>query len=203
MYVKICGITNLEDARMVVDLGARALGFVLAPSKRRVTQEQVANIIAKLAAGIDKVGVFVDASAAEIVRTAALTGLAAAQLHGATDQASIPMLDNQIRVIQVIKVSEHDRPEWTADSQVWKILLDTQVPGLAGGSGKRFNWTLLDGLNLSKVLIAGGITADNVAELLDRYQPFGVDLSSGVEAYPGKKDPNKLKQFFRQMKKYQ
>jgi phosphoribosylanthranilate isomerase len=216
MWVKICGNTNLEDAALAAELGADALGFVFAASKRQVTAPQVAAITPHLPAGVERVGVFYSHDAQEIAQIASIAGLTAVQLHGGLDEALVEMLAQrfagQVRIIQTL--------HWTVDAgrlesaavltsqigrvaalgTVDRILIDSKVGSAGGGTGVAFDWAAArevfasapDGLRL---IVAGGLRPENVAHAIAQLGPWGVDVSSGVEASPGRKSPEKLAQF--------
>ncbi len=212
MWIKICGTTNLEDARTTVEAGADALGFVFyEKSPRRVDLESARQIVRELPAEIEKVGVFVDADADTIRATVAQVGLTTIQLHGmdAIDrfwQTSQPPAE-RFGISRVILAIPGDRLKEggisiseRARNEVFALLLDAQSNGQFGGTGTTFDWkgtrgmVQILGLHLP-IIVAGGLTASNVAEAIKLLQPFGVDVSSGVEARPGKKDPEKIRAF--------
>lgn len=214
-WIKICGITNLEDALTAVDAGADALGFVFYErSPRYVTPAVAGGITARLPEGVEKVGVFVSGSAEEVGETATSSGMTAIQTYldvaPAEGQAECAYCFEQlaerkprIKLIPVLSMSR-DRPEgpammWNPDA-VHAFLLDTGSLTQPGGTGKRFDWVAnVHAVNvigsLANVIVAGGLTPDNVAEAIHTLTPWGVDVSSGVEARPGKKDPQKVRAF--------
>lgn len=196
LFVKICGITNIEDAISCAELGASALGFVFAPSKRRISAEQAKYIVSQLPENIEKVGVFVNESAKNILELAEYAGLTCVQLHGNESPMMCELLGRSLPVIKAVKITPEGQLMHNLDHSAWKILLDTHVQGIDGGSGRTFNWEALIQLNLSNIIIAGGLGPDNIEALLTKFRPFGVDLSSSLEAFPGKKDPIKLQRFF-------
>jgi phosphoribosylanthranilate isomerase len=208
-WVKICGTTNLEDALTAVEAGADAVGFVFyEKSPRKIDAESARKIAATLPKNIEKVGVFVDADCASIRSTVFEAGLTAVQLHGKVsmdsvwqDQRSafesvgasklIPMIPGNALQDGGIFMSERVREKSFA------ILIDSQVNG---GSGAMFDWEatrgMVQGLSLQlPVIVAGGLTPSNVRDAMRIFQPFGVDVVSGVEASPGKKDPEKVRAF--------
>jgi phosphoribosylanthranilate isomerase len=212
MFVKICANTNLEDALLAAELGADAVGFVFAPSKRRVTAEQVAEITRELPAGLLKVGVFTSTDAEEILRAASIAGLTGVQLHREFDPALLDAIDagsgGTLRVFQVIDVppemgAEELRRSLAAVLQhpsVVAALLDASHGGVSGGTGNRFDWERSAEVVRSvqkhgQVIVAGGLHAENVGEAVAVFSPWGVDVASGVEAHPGKKDPERLRAF--------
>jgi len=205
MWVKICGTTNLEDALLAVDAGADAVGFVFAESsKRRVTAEQVAAITRAMPSHVEKVGVIVNETferIAEIVRIAGLTGV---QLQG--DES--PELTSELRrlglrilvkTIQAITGTDALATRIAPyRSHVDAILLDSGSPAERGGTGKRFAWKeAAAALNKveTRIIVAGGLNPDNVAEAIATLQPWGVDVVTGVERELGKKDPDKVRAF--------
>jgi len=211
-WIKICGITNLEDAQTAINAGADALGFVFYDkSPRRVEVDAAQNIVRELPNQIEKVGVFVDADADTIQETASHVGLTAIQLHGQDSiddvwQDSRP-LQERLGVSRLILAVPGDRLKQggvlitdRAREEVFALLLDAQSDGNFGGTGVTFDWLGTRGMvqiiSLKiPVIVAGGLTASNVADAIRILKPFGVDVSSGVEASPGKKDPEKVRTF--------
>lgn len=190
--VKICGITNRKDAFLAADLGAFAAGFVFyRGSKRCVTPGETRRIVASLPSSIVTIGVFVEEKPAEIMEAKRYCGLDRVQVYDAGKWAAAGYDGDTI--IAVYRVSSKEDIE-RANSLPYLPLFDTGIPGTWGGNGKRFDWTMLEGFGRPYVL-AGGITADNIDEAL-RLGPFAVDISSGVEISPGKKDPKKLRALF-------
>ena len=197
LLVKICGITNLEDARTAVDAGADALGFMFyAASARNIDPAAAREIIAQLPAGAAKVGVFVNATAETIRRIAPECGLDTLQLHG----EEMPEFCRQfapLKIWKAVRVRDENSlralPAYETDA--W--LLDSFTPGARGGTGEKFNWDLaVSAKNLGRpVILAGGLTPENIAEAVRQVRPFGVDVSSGVESAPGKKDAAKVRAF--------
>lgn len=200
MIVKICGITNLEDALAAVEAGADALGFIFAPSKRRVTPECAAEIVRQLPEQVSAAGVFVDETEANILRIAEQVGLSWIQLHGQETPEMCARIGQSYKVIKAVKVDPQGNLRSEIDYPAWKLLLDTYLPGMSGGSGQTFNWEILRNFDPERVIVAGGLNPENVSDLLSHYQPFGIDVGSGVEAFPGKKDPQKLQRFFAQIR---
>jgi len=194
--VKICGITSADDARAAVGAGADALGFMFyEPSPRCVTPEQATAIIAKLPTHVAKVGVFVDADEATVRTTAATAGLDTLQFHGSEPPEFCARFE--LRTIKAFRVKDTGSlgqlPDY--DTDAW--LLDSYVQGVPGGTGERFNWELAaEAKRLGRpILLAGGLTPDNAAEAVGQVAPFGLDVSSGVEAAPGRKDAAKVAAF--------
>ncbi len=194
MMIKICGITNLDDALFAVREGATAVGFVFhPPSPRGVTEETAREIIARIPREVWKVGVFVDRDPADIERIAAACGLDVAQLHGSESPAQAP---RGLRVWKAVRVGPGG-PEtgWPAEAAE-AFVLDTATSAGFGGTGQTFPWHLARSFP-GKVVLAGGLDASNVAEAVRLAQPWGVDASSRLESAPGRKDPAKVREFVR------
>ena len=196
--IKICGITNLEDARLAVGLGADALGFIFYPkSPRKVAPEAAREIIAQLPPLVLSVGVFVDEDAATVRDLAARVGLDWLQLHGQETPEYCRSLGR--RVIKGFRIKDANS---LADLAAYRgaaqaLLLDTYKTGQTGGTGESFDWRLAqDARPFGPIILAGGLTPDNVARAVAIAQPQAVDVASGVEAAPGKKDVEKLRAFF-------
>jgi phosphoribosylanthranilate isomerase len=193
--VKICGITSVEDALATVEAGADAIGLNFASSSpRRVTTALASAIVRALPAHVVTVGVFVDADKGELRRTIDAVGLRCIQLHG--DETPELLFDFLPHAYKAIRVrgpgSLLDAARYPGDH----ILLDAYVAGVAGGTGARFDWTLAAELARSRHLtLAGGLTPENVAEAVRAVRPFCVDVASGIEVSPGKKDHEKLRSF--------
>jgi phosphoribosylanthranilate isomerase len=207
LWVKICGNTSLEDARLAVDAGADALGFIFAPSPRRVTPEQAADITRRLPKSVEKIGVFVDAGLEEIVSTVRACGLTGVQLHSASG-AELPRLlrtelGEGVRILRVV----HFGPEagqqakaYAADPNVDAVLVDSRTATAVGGTGIAYDWneagrTVFGGSAGALLVAAGGLNPGNVAEAIRVLRPWGVDAVSGVEASPGRKDPERVRAF--------
>jgi phosphoribosylanthranilate isomerase len=211
-WIKICGITNLEDAKFAVEAGADALGFVFyEKSPRKSNIEDARAIIRKLPAGVEKVGVFVEDEAERIRQIVLETGLTAVQLHGARTLESVwsdarPAIESvgTSKLIPAIPGdSLKDRGvliNERAHESIFALLFDAQSNGTFGGTGTTFDWQgtrgMVQVISLRvPVIVAGGLTSLNVEKAIRLLQPFGVDVSSGVEAQPGKKDPEKIRAF--------
>ena len=194
--VKICGITSPEDARAAVEAGADALGFMFyEPSPRCITPEQAAAIIDELPAHVAKVGVFVDADEAMVRTTAATVGLDTLQFHGNEPPDFCARFE--LQTIKAFRVKDSDSLSQLPDYDTDAWLLDSHVQGMPGGTGERFNWDLaVEAKRFGRpILLAGGLTTDNAAEAVSQVAPFGLDVSSGVEAAPGCKDATKVATF--------
>jgi len=196
--IKICGITNLEDALLAADLGADALGFIFYPkSPRKVAPEAARAIIAQLPPLVTTVGVFVDEDAAAVRELAARLGLDWVQLHGQESPDYCRSLGR--RVIKGFRVQDqHSLAALEAyRGAAQALLLDTYKKGQIGGTGETFNWALArEAQKYGPIILAGGLNPENVAQAIAAAQPQAVDVASGVESAPGKKDPEKLRRFF-------
>jgi phosphoribosylanthranilate isomerase len=199
--IKICGITNLEDALLAAELGADALGFIFyPPSPRAVAADEARAIIAQLPPFITTVGVFVDEDAALVNELAASVGLDWLQLHGKETPEYCRSLER--RVIKVFRIQDENSLAGLADYRgaAQAFLLDTYKKGVAGGTGEVFDWDLaLKAKQYGPIILSGGLTPANVARAITIAQPQAVDVASGVEAAPGKKDAEKLRAFFREV----
>jgi phosphoribosylanthranilate isomerase len=195
--VKICGLTRIEDAAVAIDAGAYMLGFVFAPSRRRIDPELARDLIAALPgrSSIKAVGVFVDEDPAEINRLARLCGLDYAQLSGTEPDDYVRALDvPAIKVFHVKAGDTRDRlAERMAASSADVLMLDTAKSGTWGGTGETFDWSQIPPFGRA-ILLAGGLKAGNVANAIALLRPWGVDVSSGVET-DGQKDPDKIRAF--------
>lgn len=201
LFVKICGITSVEDARLAVDAGADALGFVFWPmSPRRTDPQRAAAIARELPPFVLRVGVFVDMARDEMARIADEVGLDLLQLHGDEPPEALGGLPRRaLKAVRVGKgfTSEEARRYAGVASG---LLVDTRLPGetqLPGGTGIPFDWTLVRGLaeQVPFLVLAGGLGPANVAEAVRVVRPHAVDVSSGVEGLPGRKDPAKVRDF--------
>ena len=195
--IKICGITNLPDALAAVEEGAHALGFMFyEESPRFVTPPAAAEIIRALPPFVAKVGVFVNAERDRVVRTIAECGLDTLQFHG--DETPESCLGFGLKTIKAFRIRDAASLQALGAFSTDAWLLDSYVPGKLGGTGARFNWQLAaeasrDGRG--RVVLAGGLTPENVAEAIRQARPYGVDVSSGVESAPGRKDAVKMRDF--------
>jgi len=207
LWVKICGTTSLEDARLAVEAGADAVGFVFAESSRRMTAERVAAIAPRLPAAVEKIGVFVNAGLEEMVSAVECCGLTGVQLHF----AAAPELPGQLRarlgprakIMRVVHFGADAAEEAAAlasDLNIDAMLVDSRTVAAPGGTGLAFDWeaarkALFANGEARKMVAAGGLTPENVGEAIRTLQPWGVDAVSGVEAAPGRKDPEKMRAF--------
>jgi phosphoribosylanthranilate isomerase len=192
VFVKICGITNEEDALLAVALGADAVGFVFAPSPRQVAAKRAYDIASRLPPEILTVGVFRNEHPDRIIDIIDAAGLKAAQLHGHEAPEVTHAVHRQVRFVIKGFVAGADALWRASDHGADAILIDSPTPG----SGQMFDWSLIDGApDGQKILLAGGLTPDNVATAVQRVKPWGVDVSTGVEKEPGRKDPVRLRAF--------
>ncbi len=231
MFVKICGTTNRADAELAVELGADAVGFIFAPSKRRVTVDQAAAMARFLPDGVERVGVFTDSDTEEIARTVRAVGLSAVQMHWAYDGDRVAALQDAlgtgVRLWQVVGVAINPDDEEAAgrtftrllraamlDSRLAVVLLDAVKDGTSGGLGEAFSWWRVQstlkaarvsathteqtaGVRLPRVVLAGGLKAENLRDAIAAIRPSGVDVVSGVEAQPGIKSCDKMTAFMK------
>jgi phosphoribosylanthranilate isomerase len=201
VQVKICGITSLEDAHTAVDCGADALGFVFyPPSPRYVTPEQAARIIRALPPFVTTVGLFVDVTCDVVNEMVACCGLDRVQLHG----RETPEFCRQISrpVIKAIRIKNAESLSPVPDYVVSAYLLDAYVEGaLPGGTGASFAWELAARAKpYGPIILAGGLTPENIDSAIAQVRPYGVDVSSGVERLPGVKDHQKIRHFITRAK---
>lgn len=199
--IKICGITNLDDARAAIDLGADALGFVFfKESPRNIPPKKAAAIMAKLPVFTTTVGVFVNTPREEIQKIADETGIHVIQLHGDESPESCCL---SRRVIKGIRVKSLESLDLLKRYQhlVSAFLLDTYAPHMPGGTGRAFNWDIaIEAKNFGRIILAGGLTPENISEAVRRVKPYAVDVSSGVEREKGKKDHQKMRLFIERAK---
>ena len=195
--VKVCGTTRLKDALLAVECGADAIGFIFyKKSPRAVTVTTAKAICAKLPPFVNRVGVFVNETAEKINRIAERCGLDAVQLHG--DESPALCKKIKCRVIKAVRVKDAASLKSLSRYEVDGFLLDTYKEDQWGGTGKVFDWELATRANkYGPVIIAGGLNPRNVKAAIQKVQPYGVDVSSGVEQAPGKKDPKKVKSFLK------
>jgi phosphoribosylanthranilate isomerase len=206
MWIKICGNTNLEDARFAAECGADAVGFIFAPSPRQVEANQVRQIIQELPAELEKYGVFVDAGFDEIVSTVETCGLTGVQLHRSADE-HLPLrlrahFADRISILRVLNYKalgfEQQLKELGQNED--PVLVDSSTAKAVGGTGTSFDWngarsTLQRITPNLRLIAAGGLAPENVKQAIQILQPWGVDVVSGVESKPGKKDPRRVQAF--------
>ena len=208
-WVKICGITNLEDALVAVEAGADAIGFVFyEKSPRKISPETALEISRHLPSRIERVGVFVNQNEEVLCDVGDDAALTAIQLHGDNQDPRIADLVVSRRPLKVLVGVSMNRPNLNGWASTWNFenvfafLADSGSPAQFGGTGETFDWhRSMGALNnlkgLSRLVLAGGLNPSNVGEAIQVTKPWGVDVSSGVEASPGKKDPEKVRAFLR------
>jgi phosphoribosylanthranilate isomerase len=194
--VKICGITNIEDALAAVDAGADMIGLLFADSPRRIDARLAREIVRRISSRADTVGVFMDQSADEIARVLADVRLDVLQLHGDETPDTCRTLGR--RVLKRIRVGDADTPE-AIRRRMRPFSVDWFLLDPGAGSGRAFDWRLAADLSPS-LFVSGGLTAENVAEAVRIARPLGVDVSSGVESEPGRKDHAKVRAFVRHVR---
>jgi phosphoribosylanthranilate isomerase len=192
--VKICGVTDLRDALAAAEAGASAIGFnFYRRSPRYVSPEVAACIAAELPAAVCRVGVFVNEPRASMTSIACQVGLNAIQLHGDESPEECARWDR--KVIKAIRLRDAAAVAAAGSYAVDFILADAYVEGTPGGSGRRVDLDLLAQLNTMRLIVAGGLDPGNVTEVVRRIRPFGVDVASGVERAPGRKDRTLMRRF--------
>ncbi|MFM7893402.1 MAG: phosphoribosylanthranilate isomerase [Actinomycetota bacterium] len=192
MFFKICGITNEEDALLSVAMGATAIGFVFAPSKRQITPGRAADIVKRLPPGIITVGVFRDHDVKSVSRVMREVGLRGAQLHGRETVSEVEQVTAEFGWVMKAVVAGSRDAEQCDRYRTDLILVDSVNPG----SGETYDWQLLTTLPKGvRYVVSGGLTPDNVGDAISLVAPYGVDVSSGVEREPGRKDAAKVRRF--------
>ncbi len=202
LKVKICGITNIEDAFAAIECGADAIGFVFYPkSPRSVTPEIAKSIISSLPPFVTTVGVFVDEDKGYLKKIVSHTGLDIVQLHGSESPEYCNLNKKVIKAIRIKELADLELlNQYEAASA---FLLDSYSPGAIGGTGHIFNWEIaVEAKKLGRIILAGGLNPDNIEEAVKLVQPYGVDVASGVEGgTKGKKDLEKLRLFIERVRK--
>lgn len=213
MWIKICGNTTLEDAQFAAACGANAVGFVFAESPRRVTAETVSRITAQLPTTIEKYGVFVNAGFAEILATVEQCGLTGVQLHSESDLAlrlrqhfTERPGGGRLGILRVLHYGEQVEAQLETlrqDHAIDAVLVDSKTANAVGGTGVSYDWqgarsSFFRAAPHLRLIAAGGLTPENVAQAIYTLQPWGVDVVSGVEASPGRKDEVRVKSFIAQ-----
>ena len=209
-WIKICGTTSLRDARLAVEAGANAVGFVLAPSPRRIEVKSAAEIVAAIGGEVETIGVFVNESPARIAEIVEQIGLSGVQLHGDEDPVTVADVRRALEQRKIIKgfranelrgdpkfaVEDYARTSAGVDA----ILLDSGSGQVRGGTGVLFDWDQAAPVAAAirekmPLIVAGGLNSGNVSRAISLFQPWGVDVVSGVESAPGIKDATKLRDF--------
>ena len=207
LWIKICGNTSLEDALLAADAGADAVGFVFARSPRQVTSCHVEAITAKLPRSVEKIGVFVDATLAEIEVAVLDGGLTGVQLHSSGSPDLPEKLRDRfgpdLRILRVLHFSPGavvEAASLAADKNIDALLVDSRTEAAVGGTGIAFDWNSAVGLFQNPeahphLVLAGGLTPENVSHAITILHPWGIDVVSGVESAPGRKDAEKVRKF--------
>jgi phosphoribosylanthranilate isomerase len=201
--IKICGITNYDDAALAADLGAHALGFIFASSPRKIAPDKAREIIRNLPPFVKSVGVFVNEDTEKIIETVRYCCLDTVQLHG--DETPEICESLMPRAIKALRIKDDSRTEEYKPytGKIRAFLLDTYSKGVAGGTGKTFNWDIAVNMKAlgTPIILAGGITPSNINEAIEKVKPYAVDISSGIEEKPGKKDHRLMIDLFEKLKK--
>jgi phosphoribosylanthranilate isomerase len=198
VQIKICGVTNVKDARACAELGARMIGFNFYPKSPRYIEPKIARrIIEAIPSGVSPVGVFVDASAEEIRNIADTTGVRCLQLHGRTSPDTCSELAREFRVIRAFSTDPQFRPEEVSLFDNCDVLVDAHHPKLRGGTGLTCDWLAARTTrSLARFLIlSGGLTEENVGQAIATVAPHAVDVCSGVESEPGVKNHKTVEDF--------
>lgn len=216
LWVKVCANTSLDDARLAVAAGADAVGLVFAPSPRQISVAEAAAIVAGLPEKIEKIGVFVETSAEEIVSTAQSCGLSGVQLHFAATRELTAVVRAQLgaekKILRVLHFGAAGTGTADAleDPNADAVLVDARSAKAAGGTGERFDWIAASQTLFRearergvRLIVAGGLSPENVAEAIATLQPWGVDVASGVERAPGQKDAAKVQRFLAEARRMQ
>jgi phosphoribosylanthranilate isomerase len=197
VYVKVCGITNPEDARLATRSGADAVGLVFAESPRKLSVEKAREIAATLPDGLLKVGVFVDEEPEEVLQIVHEVGLDYAQLHGDESPETVTFLRGEgVKVIKALRVRDVDSLGMMDEYEADLFLLDAWSEKARGGTGERFDWELAKSYGgRGNILVSGGLTPENVREAVRYFEPYGVDASNSLEDAPGKKNLERVRRF--------
>ena len=193
--IKICGVKTVEDALLSVEAGADALGLnFYPPSPRYVAPAQARNIVVELPPFVLRIGVFVDTPPEDVREIADEVGLHAVQLHGSEPASEAPRYGRPI--IPAVKIRSEEDIERINALPERTLLVDAYKKGLHGGTGQTFNWKWLHGITEKKrIILAGGLNPENVADAIRTVHPYAVDVASGVESSPGRKDPELVERF--------
>ena len=196
--VKICGLTSIEDAVLAAELGADALGFNFAEGPRRIAPDLAAEIVRKLPPFVVPVAVFVNELPEKICQICRDVGIRTVQLHGEEPPELLGFLPG-LRVIKAFRVGALSDLENILRYRLETILLDAKIEGKRGGTGHTFNWELAAKVPQAiQVILSGGLSPENVAEAIRIARPYAVDVASGVESSPGKKDPDLMRLFIQE-----
>lgn len=203
-FVKICGITRVDDAREAIRAGATAVGFVFAPSPRRITAHRAREIVSAVHPSVRRIGVMVDPDIGEVQEVVAEAGLDGVQLQGAEPPEMVEEIrgrDPSLFIVKALRVRSQDDVasigEWSSDV----VFLDTKDPSEPEEARGPIPIEWLQGIDLGRTVVSGGLTPSNVGGLVSRLRPWGVDVSSGVEESPGLKNPAKVRSFLKEVRK--
>jgi len=200
--VKICGITKLEDAKLAAELGAHAIGLNFHPeSPRCLSPAAAAELVRRIPPFVATVGIFVNWAAEPVIALCQALGLSSAQLHGDEPPQVVERVARLLPVIKALRIGQgSNAPEFSRFRAASAFLLDTPAAGHYGGTGTTGNWhAARTAAQTQRIILAGGLTPENVGEAIRIVRPYAVDVASGVEARPGKKDPAKLRTFFEEV----
>ena len=197
MKIKICGITNMEDAVLAAELGADALGFIFVKSSpRHIHPSAARKIIQELPPFVVPVGVVADFTHEDILDLIEETGIGCVQFHG--NESPKQLVKLPVPVYKSFHVGKNFNPENLRWYKGFTYLLDTEVEGVLGGTGKTFDWNIaVTAKAYGRIILAGGLKPENIAEAVKKVQPYAVDVNSGVESAVGKKDKNKLERLIK------
>jgi len=202
--IKICGITNIEDALLAAELGADAIGLnFYSESPRCISPFSAAEIIGQLPPFVSPIGVFVNWEAAAVIALAGALRLAAVQLHGEESPKLAAVIAKKVSVIKAFRMGQESAlPAFSKYKQASAFLLDAAAAGKFGGTGQQTDWSRAAAAAKShRIILAGGLTPENIAEAIRVVRPYAVDVASGVESRLGKKDPAKLRAFLTEVSK--
>jgi len=197
--VKVCGITNLEDALAAIQLGADAIGFVFAKSPRHVSIQEAERIIEKLPPFVNFTGLFVNANRKVVEKTIKTCKIDTLQFHGEESNGYCSYFKRTHKVVKAFRIKDKKILDLLLNYDVDGYLLDTYIEGAAGGTGKIFDWNLAKRAKtlVSPVILSGGLNPGNVVQAIKKVRPYAVDVSSGIEKRPGKKDLKLMKKFIK------
>jgi len=200
--VKICGITNLADAKAAIKAGADLLGFVFADSPRRITPDAASKIINQLSGSVLRVGLFVNEKPEKIDEVLNICNLDFLQFHGHENPDFCEGFRQKAEIIKAFKIKNKKSIDELKNFKVDAYLLDAYVKGKSGGTGKSFDWKLaIEAKAIANpIILSGGLNPDNVADAVKKVAPYAVDVSSGVESAPGKKDLDLMRRFIKNAK---
>ncbi len=198
-FIKICGVTNEADALLAVGLGADAIGLIFAPSPRQISQATASDVVRRLPPETLVIGVFRDEAPKRVVDIANHLGLRGVQLHGHESTSDVQYISERVALVIKALPATSDDINSFAESGADLLLVDGPNPG----SGEVFDWRLAEGVaNSHRLLVSGGLNAENVHGAIEQLHPFGVDVATGVEMAPGVKDPRKMKAFIDAVREY-